>query len=123
LAALERSEVDPARVAQVAELIELASALENVVTANGGAGLGSIVTVVDRAGRRSEYELIATLSQEAARQRVTLASPVGSALLGARPGDYVHVTLSNGRRRRVRVTEVTRSSAGLPRAALESATR
>ena len=59
LAALEHSEIDEARVAQVAALIEVASALEDVVTAKGGAGLGSIVKVADRAGRTSEYELIA----------------------------------------------------------------
>jgi transcription elongation GreA/GreB family factor len=31
----------------------------------------------------------------------------GEALLGARPGDYVRITLPNGRQRRVRVIDVT----------------
>jgi transcription elongation GreA/GreB family factor len=83
-----------------------ASALEDVVMAYGGAGPGSIVRVSDRAGRTSEYELLGRPDPDAARQRVPIASPVGRALLGARPGDYVHVTSPNGRRRRVRVTEV-----------------
>src|SRR3954468_22618706 len=69
-----------------------ASALEDVVMAHGGAGPGSIVTVSDRAGRTSEYELLGRPDPDAARQRVPVASPVGRALLGARPGDYVHVT-------------------------------
>jgi len=106
LAALERSEVDAADVARVAALIDFAPALDDAVTATGRAGLGSIVKVADRRGRSSEYELIGPVGQEAARQQVTLASPVGQALLGARPGDYVHITLHNGRRRRVRVTDV-----------------
>jgi transcription elongation GreA/GreB family factor len=70
------------------------------------AGLGSVVTVADRAGRVTEYELIAQSGPEDARQRVTLASATGRALLGARPGEYVRVTLANGRQRRVRVISV-----------------
>ena len=99
LSALERSGVDRARVAQVATLIDLAS------RTNGGAGAGSTVRVQDRAGRISEYELVER-SERAARERVTLGSPVGQALLGARPGDQIPITFGNGRRRRVRVLDV-----------------
>jgi transcription elongation GreA/GreB family factor len=82
------------------------SALDEGVTVNGAAGPGSIVKVTDRFGRDSVFELLAQPDPEP-RQRVTLSSPVGRALLGARPGDCVHVTLSNGRRRRFRVIDVT----------------
>ena len=105
LAALEQTGGDPTRVAEVAALIERASALDDVATR--GAGLGSIVRVADRGGRTSEYELIGRPDPAAARQKVNLASPNGTALLGARPGDYVHVTLANGRQRRVRIVSVT----------------
>ena len=100
LVALEQSGVDAARLEQVADLIDIASTLD------GRANLGSVVTVADRAGRVTEYELIARLGNEDARQRVTIASETGRALLGARPGEYVHVTLANGRQRRVRVISV-----------------
>ena len=119
LAALKHSEIDEARVAQVAALIEVASALEDVVTAKGGAGLGSIVTVADRAGQTSEYELIARPTAEAARQKVPLSSRVGRTLLGVRTGDYVHVTQPNGSQRRVQVTDVKPGAATSLRAALE----
>ena len=119
LAALTHNDIDPARVAQVAALIEVASALEDVFVAKGGAGLGSIVTVADRAGQTSEYELIARPTAECAREKVPLTSPAGKTLLGVRPGDYVHVTQPNGRRRRVRVTEVKSGSATSPREVLE----
>jgi transcription elongation GreA/GreB family factor len=107
LPARERAEADAARLGEGASLIELASAPTRVATVNGGAGPGSVVKVADRAGRTSEYEL--TLRQDAdhGRLKVTLSSPVGKALLGARSGDYVPVTLSNGRRRRLRVINVT----------------
>jgi transcription elongation factor GreA len=119
LSALERSEVGAARIAQVAALIELASALDDGLTLNGGAGVGSIVTVSDRAGRTSEYELIERPDPEGARQKVTLGSPVGKALLGARPGDYVRVALPNGRQRRVHVIDVAPKPFGPSHAALE----
>jgi len=72
-----------------------------------GAGLGSVVRVADRAGRTSEFQLVGRPAPDDVRERVTLASPTGEALLGARPGDYVRITLPNGRQRRVRVTDVT----------------
>ena len=70
-----------------------------------GARAGSVVRVADRAGRISEYELIER-SETAARERVTVSSPVGQALLGARPGELIPITFGNGRRRRVRVLDV-----------------
>ena len=101
LVALEHAGVDAARLEQVADLIDIASTLD------GRVALGSVVTVADRAGRVTEYELIARLGPEDAGQRVTIASETGRALLGARPGDYVDVTRANGRQRRVRVVSVT----------------
>jgi transcription elongation GreA/GreB family factor len=40
------------------------------------------------------------------RQEVTPSSPVGEALIGARPGDQVRVELPSGRVRVLRVLEV-----------------
>jgi transcription elongation GreA/GreB family factor len=100
LAALERTGVEPARVAQVASLIDLACTLDSV------AGVGAIVRVADRTGRVTEYEL---LPRPDTRQRIAVGSPVGRALLGARPGDLIPITLPNGRRRRVRVLGVQRA--------------
>jgi transcription elongation GreA/GreB family factor len=68
------------------------------------AGVGSVVRVADRAGRISEYELVERSA--AAAERVTLDSPVGQALVGARPGELIPITFGNGRRRRVRVLDV-----------------
>jgi transcription elongation GreA/GreB family factor len=102
-----RAEVDARRVRERVSLIELASELTRVATVAGGAGPGSVVKVADRAGRVTEYELILGDDADRGRQRVTLSSPVGNALLGARPGVCVQVTPSNGRRHRVRVIDVT----------------
>jgi hypothetical protein len=92
------------------ESLRSASRVDRHTTVSGGAGPGSIVKVADRAGRISEYELILRPGADHRRVKVTLASPIGKALLGAREGDFVRVTLSNGRRRRFRVLDVTDAS-------------
>jgi transcription elongation GreA/GreB family factor len=121
LAALEEAGVDPARVQQVATLIELASVLDGVRTVNGGAGVGSIIRVADRFGRTLDYELVASPEETGAPEKVALGSRVGQALLGARPGDRVGITLGNGRRRRVRVLTVQPRALGSLRATLVDA--
>jgi transcription elongation factor GreA len=103
---LERAGVERPRIDQVANLIELASNLDDALTVNGGAGVGSVVRVADRLGRTTDYELIARSDPATERQKVTLGSPTGRALLGSRPGDVVRIPLKNGRRRRVRVLDV-----------------
>jgi transcription elongation factor GreA len=114
LAALEESAVDHARVAMLEELVRLAVVVENAA-GDGGAGLGSTVWVEDDQGRTTEYDLIGRRSQDSERHEVTLASPVGKALWGARPGDVVQVQLPNGRGRTLRVLDVRHG--GLVRAA------
>src|SRR3712207_3677534 len=105
LAAFEESAVDHARLAKLEELLRLAVVVESSA-GDGGAGLGSTVRVADDEGRTTEYDLIGRRSQASERHEVTLASPVGKALWGARPGDVVHVALPNGRGRTLRVLAV-----------------
>jgi transcription elongation factor GreA len=111
LAALEAAAVAEARLAHLEELVQFASIVEDAA-GNVGAGLGSTVRVVDDAGRTSEYHLIGRRTQRSARHEITLASPVGHALRGARPGDVVHVALPNGRDRTLRVLELRHSVRG-----------
>jgi transcription elongation factor GreA len=61
-------------------------------------GFGSRVDVEDDAGRRRTYTLVSETEAEPARGRVSIASPVGQALEGARPGDTVRVPTPRGKR-------------------------
>jgi transcription elongation factor GreA len=108
LAALEESAVDRARIAQLEDLVRLASVVDGPA-ADGGAGLGSTVRVEDEGGRTTDYELIGRRTLQSARHEVTLASPVGKALWGARAGDVVKVALPNGRERTLRILDVQHS--------------
>ena len=122
LAALEESAVDHARLAKLEALVRVAVVVENSA-GDGGAGLGSTVRVADAEGRTTDYDLIGRRGQDSERHEVTLASPVGRALWGARPGDLVHVRLPDGRDRALRVLDVrhgnfgTETEAGVARAA------
>jgi transcription elongation factor GreA len=105
LTVLEESAVGSARIAQLEELVRVASVVEGAA-GDGGAGLGSTVGVADDRGRVTRYELIGRRSDNSNPHEVTFASPVGQALWGAHPGDVVNVALPSGRSRTLRVLDV-----------------
>jgi transcription elongation factor GreA len=106
LAVLEEAAIEQARIAQLEELVRTASVVDGSAATHGTAGLGSIVRVIDGAGRTTEYELVGRRAPDSHRHAVSLASPVGKALAGARRGDVVEAVLPSGRRRRLRVLRV-----------------
>jgi transcription elongation factor GreA len=108
LAVLEDTAVERLKIAQLERLVASATVVEDAAGDHGTAGLGSLVRVRDEAGRQTEYELVGLRSADGARTQVTPASPVGEALLGARAGDIVGLTLPNGRHRALTVLEVSR---------------
>jgi transcription elongation factor GreA len=105
LAVMEDAAVDEVKIAQLERLIASVTVIDAAV-ADGAAGLGSIVRVEAPGGRVAEYEIVGVRSERAGRTQVTPASPMGQALLGARPGDTVSVTLPNGRERAFEVLAV-----------------
>ncbi|HWK25524.1 MAG TPA: GreA/GreB family elongation factor [Solirubrobacter sp.] len=109
LDAVERIAVYSGRIAQLERQLAAATILE--ATTGGGAGLGDVVQVRDQSGREASYEIVGRRSPDAERAQVTPSSPVGEALLGARAGDSVTVTLPDGRSRTLDVLDVRR---GIP---------
>jgi transcription elongation factor GreA len=108
LAVLEETAVDRARIAQLDELVRCATVLDGEdERLDGAAGLGSKVEVSDAAGQTAEYQLVGRRSSASPSHEVSLSSPVGRALAGARVGDVIHVRLPNGRERFLTVLGVT----------------
>ncbi len=93
------------RVDATALLAPLAALLGSAL-ADGAARPGSVVRVVDQAGRTVDYELTGSAPPEEDPLPVSVTSPVGRALVGAAPGDWVSLTVANGRRKRVQVVDV-----------------
>ena len=84
---------------------ELAAIVQDLVV-GGGAKPGSVVRVADHAGRILDFELAHGPAPEVERQKVDATSPIGRELLGAAQGDWLSITISNGRRKRVQVIDV-----------------
>jgi transcription elongation factor GreA len=108
MAVVEDTAIDRLRLAQLERFIASATVVDDVAVP-GAAGLGSRVRVRDDKGRETEYELVGRRTAAADRTHVTPASPVGEALLGARTGDTVRVTLPNGRQRALTILGVSRA--------------
>ena len=113
LAVFEDAAVDEARIAQLERLARSVSVVAARDDADGVAGLGSTVRVADEAGETMEFALVGRRAADAAPREVSLASPVGNALVGVRAGDVARVALPSGRVRLLRVLDVTNG----PRAA------
>lgn len=107
LAVLEEAAIDGARIAQLEDLVDSATVLDDDAVFDGVAGLGSTVEVADEAGLTTTYRLIGRRTSESPAHQVSLASPVGKALAGARTGDVVLVSLPNGRERSLTVLGVS----------------
>ncbi len=106
LAVLDDAVIDRVRIAQLERLIAAATVVDGTAASHGVAGLGSVVSIEDQAGRRAEYEIVGRRSEGSDRPQVTPASPMGEALLGARAGAEVRVSLPSGRVRAFTVLSV-----------------
>ena len=75
-----------------------------VVEADGGGcagavGFGSRVGLADReSGRELSYTLVSAVDADAAEGKLSVESPVGQALVGARTGDVVEIPTPKGTR-------------------------
>jgi transcription elongation factor GreA len=75
-----------------AQIVEVTEGAETV-------GFGSRVRVRDPAsGRESDYTLVSAVDADAAAGRLSIESPVGAVLVGARVGDVVEVATPKGTR-------------------------
>jgi transcription elongation factor GreA len=117
LAVHEAVSVNAARIARLEELLRSSPIVEREF--DGRVSLGCTVRVASDGGRTTEYVLIGRRSEASTRHEVSSGSPVGRALLGARPGQHVRVDLPDGRNRTLRILDVMHSGLGAPIAALE----
>jgi transcription elongation factor GreA len=104
MAVLGEVSVDLDRISRLEELVRTAVVVDTAF--DGSAALGCAVRAVNESGRVIEFLLVGRRSSEAARHEVSPASPIGKALLGARPGTVVQVELPGGGSRLLEILEV-----------------
>jgi transcription elongation factor GreA len=104
----ENSEYHDAKNAQAhleTKILRLRELRRNAVVvepgaADGRVGLGTAVTVRDlESGRQTVHTLVSASESDPAGGRLSIDSPLGRALAGARPGDEVAFDAPRGRRR------------------------
>jgi transcription elongation factor GreA len=79
---------------------QLRARIHTGATGGDEIGFGSRVTVVDQtSGRELTYTLVAAVSADPAAGKLSIDSPVGQALAGARAGDVVSVHTPKGDRK------------------------
>jgi len=61
-------------------------------------GLGSKVEIEDEEGARTEFEIVVPEEVDAALKRISLASPLGKAMIGRGEGDDFEVQTPKGKR-------------------------
>jgi transcription elongation factor GreA len=103
----EEQMVLEARIGLLEETIARAMVVDPPESDRGAAVIGSSVLIEDLdSGAVSQYRLVSA-HQPLRPDTVSAASPMGEALLGTTSGTVVAVDLPNGRRRRVRLVDVT----------------
>lgn len=87
------------RIAFLTERLQSAQVVEPQF-GNGRVDVGERVRVRDlESGARLELELVGTLEADASAGRISVASPLGRAILGLRRGQIAEVDAPRGRRR------------------------
>ena len=93
-AALERQQFVRARLGQLRQRLTKLSSIDMAQIPRDRAGLGSKVTVKDQAsGKHETYQLVFGDALELEEMHVTMASPIGRAMLDKKIGDTVILKL------------------------------
>ena len=96
-----------ARVRWLGQLLAGLSAPTELNLRADSAGFGATVVVTDLdSGARTSWTLMSGTSMDVGADQVSMESPIGACLIGARPGDEVEAHVPAGIRR-LRVEEVT----------------
>src|SRR3954466_4511054 len=94
-AALERQQFVQARLGQLRMRLSKLSSIDPTQIPNDRVGLGSKVIVEDQGGSRETYWLVFGDALEFEEGHVTMASPIGRALLGKAVGETAFLKLPN----------------------------
>lgn len=100
----ENADYDAARNEQAqveARIKELEYKLEHSKIADekrkgSGAGIGSMVTVQDEDGDEEEYKLVSSVEADPFNNKLSVESPMGTAIKGHKAGETVFVESPNG---------------------------
>ena len=95
-AAKQEKNRNEGRIRYLENMIRTAHVIDEEVP-KGGAGLYDKITVyIPEDDCEEVYQIVTTVRQDALHGRISKESPVGSALLGKKVGDTVHIQVDKG---------------------------
>lgn len=96
-AAKEKQGKIEAKIAEVEDKIVRAHVIEADAATSETVIFGATVTVIDAAtGKETDYQLVGPEDVDVARNRISINSPIGKALVGKRRGDSVEFSTPRG---------------------------
>jgi len=111
LTRLENAAARAGSSSPLADLVDDLIARANVVPGNkipaDVVTMNSVVRVVDEAGAAQEWTLVYPDEANVASAKLSVLSPMGAALLGARAGKAVKYTAPNGAKHALRIERIT----------------
>jgi transcription elongation factor GreA len=110
----EEQMVLEARIASLEDTLARSIVLDAEDGAPGVVAIGSSVLIEDLASALSQYRL-ASAHHSLGPDTISVASPIGQALIGSVPGTIVTVELPNGRSRSVRLVDMESEGPASPR--------
>ena len=104
-AAKEEQSKNAARVAEIRAILSSARISESS-NAHIVVSIGSTVEV--EKGKRQSYTIVGTTETNSLRHRISNESPLGAALIGSSKGDMVEYATPAGKKRSLKVIDITR---------------
>jgi transcription elongation factor GreA len=105
--ALERQEFVRARLSQLTRRQSELSSIDLRDVPRDAAGFGSHVAIADEEGERTSFRIVFPEFVDLGDEMISIASPLGRALIGARPGQRVKLGTPGGERAYVVLEIVT----------------
>ena len=94
-----------ARIAALEEKLRSASVIDASELDKSIVRVGSTVSVKWEGGNAT-YQIVGSTEADPGAKKLSNESPVGKALVGAKKGDTVEVTLPNGSKRKLTITKI-----------------
>ncbi len=106
-AAKEEQSKNAARVAEIRKILSTARVSESP-DVHVVVSIGSTVEVEDAKGKRQSYTIVGTTETDSLNHRISNESPLGAALIGSAAGETVEYLTPAGKKRSLKVVDITR---------------
>ncbi len=106
-AAKEEQSKNESRINEIRQILSVATVVEDQGHAMT-VSIGTTVELKDGKGKKSTFSIVGTTETNSLEHRISVESPVGSALVGHKKGDKIEVVTPSGKTRKYTITGISR---------------